>query len=55
MAKIGGDPRTCWGSESSQKRVMVISQLVEFLKDAEKLAETYKVLESDIYNEVNFK
>ena len=54
MAKIGGDPRTCWGSESSQKRVMVISQLVEFLKDAEKLAETYKVLESDIYNEVNF-
>ena len=33
---------------------MVISQLVEFLKDAEKLAETYKNLESDIYNEVNF-
>ena len=33
---------------------MVISQIVEFLKDAEKTAETHKVLDSVIYSEATF-
>ena len=52
---IVGDSRTYWGSENSQKRVMAISQLIEFLKETIKTAETYKELEYDIFNKYTFR
>ena len=52
---LGGDSRTCWGSIKSQKRVMAISHLVEFLKEAEKMAKTYKELDREIYHSTTFK
>ena len=51
---LGGDFKTCWGSDDSQRRVMAISQYVEFLKEAEKTAETYKELKGEIYGSSSY-
>ena len=45
-----GNPQKIWGLYGENKRVMAISKVMEFLRQAIELAETYKELQNEIYH-----
>ena len=47
---FSGNPRKIWGLYGENKRVMAISKVMEFLRQAIELAETFKELKNEIYH-----
>ena len=50
-----GNPERIWGKYGDDKRVMAISKVIEFLREAMELAETYKELKGEIYHSSTLK
>ena len=52
---FAGSPERVWGKYGDDKRVMAISKVLEFLREAMELAETYTELKNEIYHSSTLK
>ena len=50
-----GNPERVWGKYGDDKRVMAISKVIEFLREAMELAEAYEELTTEIYHSSTLK
>ena len=52
---FGEHPARVWGKYGDEKRVMAISKVIEFLREAMELAEAYEELKTEIYHSSTLK
>ena len=52
---FAGNPDKVWGRYGDDKRVMTISKVIEFLREAMELAEAYEQLNTEIYHSSTLK
>ena len=52
---FAGNPERVWGKYGDDKRVMAISKVIEFLREAMELAEAYEELTTEIYHSSTLK